>query len=127
MQLFVFVLETIFSGLILAAIGGLTWFARFHPHGFRQLYIALSVLLIAALCGLACFAFGVSWTYEKLLPLVEAGKLSDAVTFIGYWHGWLWTLFAAFTATQGYLALLRYYFLRYFEVSNDQKHQNKGE
>jgi len=108
-------IESLITGLVLAAVSGVTFIAYKHPNGYARMYFSLNMATLSMAFGLCVFnglnVFGSASVINHLvskmpdLPLssltVEASKLHYSLKFIAC------TVFVA-AIILGYFALLKY-------------------
>lgn len=101
-------LETLITGLALAAVSSITYVAYKHPSAYRKLYQPLTWLSLTILSVIGIWTFGAQSAYTQLIPLIEASKfhqMEEALSRITY--RW-WVVFAVCVGANLFLLLLSY-------------------
>jgi hypothetical protein len=101
-------LETLITGLALAAVSCVTYLAYKHPSAYRKIYWPLTTLICVILLVNSIWTFGVQSAYTQLTPLIEVSKfpqMDEAMNRIMYRF---WVVLAACTGATWYLVLLKY-------------------
>ena len=101
-------LETLITGLALAAVSAITYLAYKHPAAYGKIYKPLSVLNLIILTLIASWTFGVQHAFTQLTPLIEISKfpqMDEAMNRLMY--RW-WVILAVYFGVTFYLTLLSY-------------------
>lgn len=70
--------ETIVSGLFLAAISGLSFVAYKHPAAFGKLFVPIVIILFTIVGVIVIWDFSLSRAFTHFLPYFERDKLDLA-------------------------------------------------
>lgn len=112
-------MEAVVAGLIVAAVGGLAWFAYNHPAQFIPLSISLMVIWIGGGCLVIAWSMGVMWTKVEAVSFISENdwpkfeRAADGLKFD------LMSLWIVMCAVQAYLSFL------YFVVTKLKDSQNR--
>jgi hypothetical protein len=93
-------------GLILAAIGGLTFLAYKHPEAYGKLFHPLFIVATMALWAMMGWALGEMYTYSKLSPVIE--DIRKAQTIVEPFEFNPFYLPSVYLGVVFYLAFLRW-------------------
>lgn len=103
-------MDKLISGLMLAALSGLTFLAYNHPTSYAILYKYLTGILVLLYIGLVIWDGGVRTTHMRLLPLIESEKFDNADDVISgitpkwwvhaaFWFAFIYTAFLVYLPT----------------------------
>jgi len=101
-------IETLVTGLILAAVSGLTFVAYKHPSGFDKLANILHIAAVSILIGLTIWNIAIDKAHIQLMKLLQEGALDKAqlaLDEISLPTGWI---IATFLAFEFYILFLSY-------------------
>jgi hypothetical protein len=70
--------DSLFTGLLMAGVTGLTWFAYKHPDGYRYVGTPLAISLILLGASVLMWQLGVHAARDALLPFVPVTSRADA-------------------------------------------------
>lgn len=84
-------IETIISGIVLAAISGLTFIAYKHPKGYFRIHIPLTTIIGSTMMCILFWNFGVMTAHSKLIKFLvtdtraEQDAIIDSITVNVWW------------------------------------------
>jgi hypothetical protein len=104
-------LATLFGGLGVAAITGLTFLAYKHPSAYEKVFKGLEIVLGIIMLLIMFWSLAVSRAHLNLLPFIDQEKRAAADVAVQSIDLFSWKLFFAYFALYLYLLFLR--FLRF--------------
>ena len=99
-------IETLITGLALAAVSAITFIAYKHPSAYRKVYHPLTYVISAILIVMGIWTFSAQSAYTQLIPLIEASKLHQMEEWMGRITYRWWVVFAACVGANLYLLML---------------------
>lgn len=101
-------MDKLIPGLVLAAIGALTWIAYKHPKGYERLYVPLSLVSVAIFSSVGAWDISGYYTFDVLKAFIPPEKIAEAKKTINELRILEWWMGIAYFLFITYLLLLLY-------------------
>jgi hypothetical protein len=98
-------LDKVLPALFIAAISALTFLAYKHPKGYQKISLAINVTYGVAVTSALTWHLGSYFTYEAIIPFLEASKIQEAKAVANSYLIPSWILFVG-CATSAYMTFL---------------------